>query len=320
MPPEPAPRTVDEALPPSSGSPPPVAPQAVSGAAPAPPSGTPRSVLDGGPAGDSLPPVPQDWPDDWREKAAAGDEKQLARLARYASPQAALKALGEAQNRIAAGLKHTPFPADATPEQAAAWRAEAGIPATPEEYDLALPGGYVIGEEDKEPVSDFLKHAHDANMHPEQVKSALNWYYENQEKQVQLQAQADAESFRETEEALRQEWGADYRRNVNLAASMLDAAPAGVKENLIGARLADGTPLGNHPDVLRWLSGLARELNPLATVVPGSGATAAAAVENEIAAIEARMGGDKATRDAYFKDEKAQARYRELIAVRSKVR
>ena len=277
------------------------------------------SVLEGGLAADTPPPS-QDWPDDWREKAAGGDDKLLKRFARYASPNAALKALVDAQNKISAGIKPAQLAADATPEEVAAWRAEQGIPEAPDKYDLELPGGYVIGEADKEPIGDFLKHAHDAHMRPEQVKSALAWYYENQEKQTQLLAQADAKTFQETEDLLRQEWGGDYRRNVNLAAGVLDAAPEGVKENLLGARLADGTPLGNHPAVLRWLSSLARELNPVATVVPGSGATAAAAIDNEISALEARMGGDPATRNAYFKDEKAQARYRELVSARAKVR
>lgn len=281
----------------------------------APAAGT-GSVLQGVP---STTPT-QDWPDDWRERAAAGDEKAAKRFARYTSPADALKALVEAQNKISAGIKPAALPENATDEERAQWRADNGIPATPDEYDLTLPGGLAIGEADKEVIADFLKHAHGADMRPEQVKSSLAWYYETQERQAQEQAQADAAMFQATEEELRQEWGGDYRRNVNLASTLLDNAPPGVKENLLGARLADGTALGNSPGVLRWLASLSRELNPLATVVPGSGATAAAAVETEIAALEARMGGDEATRKAYFKDEKAQARYRELVSARAAVR
>lgn len=277
------------------------------------------TILDGvSDTADQTQEKPQDWPEDWRERAAGGDDKLLKRFSRYAAPGDAFKALTEAQNRIAAGLKPAPLAADATPEDVAAWRNDNGIPEKPGDYDLTLPGGYVIGEADKPVIDEFLQHAHTANMRPEQVQGALSWYYETQEKQAQALAEADARTFSDTEDALRQEWGTDYRRNVNLAASILDAAPAGVKENMLGARLADGTALGNNPDVLRWLTTMAREINPLATVVPGSGATATAALDNEIATIEARMGGDAATRAAYFKDDKAQARYRELIAVRDK--
>ena len=317
MPPEPALRTAS--LDDAPISPPPES-ASTSSEHPVPSLPGSATVLQGQDPAAGTPTAPQDWPDNWRELAAAGDEKAAKRFSRYASPNDALKALIEAQNKIAAGVKPTMPAADASDAELAQWRADNGIPEKPDGYDLTLPDGLVIGEADREPIADFLKHAHTAGMRPEQVKSALSWYYETQEKQAQSMAQADDAMFRETEDSLRQEWGADYRRNVNLASALLDSAPAGVKENLIGARLADGTAFGNHPDVIRWLTGLSRELNPLATVAPGSGATAAAVVESEIAALEARMGGDTATRNAYFKDEKAQARYRELVSAREKAR
>lgn len=272
-------------------------------------------------AGDTQRTTPADgpgtWPEDWRVQAAGGDEKLLKRFERYASPKDALAALIQAQNKISAGLKPTPLPKDATPEQLAEWRQNNGIPETPEEYQIKLPGGVVLGDADKAVVDDFLKVAHSGNLRPDQVNSVLNWYYEKQDQAEAEQAQTDAIFRQNAEEELRAEWGGQYRLNVNLALGLLDTAPADVKESLLGARLADGTPLGNHPGVLRWLANTSRELNPVTTVVPGSGANAASAIDDEIAAIEKRMAED---RKAYFKDEKAQARYRELLTARSKVK
>lgn len=255
------------------------------------------------------------WPDDWRQVAAEGDEKALKRFERYTSPADALKALIQAQNRISAGIKPTPLEKDASPEQIAQWRQENGIPDSPTGYDTALPDGLVLGEADKPIVDGFLKTAHDANLRPEQVKGVLGWYYTAQEEAEASRAQLEASQRQEAEESLRAEWGAQYRLNLNIAASLLDSAPSGIKEGILGARLADGTPLGNNPEVLRWFASMARELNPVATVVPGAGANAVSAIDDEISAIEKRMQTD---RTAYFKDEKAQVRYRELISARSK--
>lgn len=272
--------------------------------------------------GSDTPPADPDggsgtWPEDWRVQAAGGDEKLLRRFERYASPKDALSALIQAQNKISAGLKPTPLPKDATPEQITEWRQNNGIPEDPSGYEVKLPGGVVLGEADKPVVDEFLKVAHAGNMRPDQVNSVLNWYYEQQDIAEAERARADAVYRQNAEEELRAEWGGQYRLNVNLAMGLLDSAPADVKESLLGARLADGTPLGNHPGVLRWLANTSRELNPVATVVPGAGANAASAIEDEISAIERRMAEDRV---AYFKDEKAQARYRELLNARSKVK
>jgi len=104
---------------------------------------------------------------------------------------------------------------------------------------------------------------------------------------------------------------------VNLISGLLDSAPAGVKDAIMGGRATDGSPMMSHPDVLRWLTGMALELNPQHTVVAGHGPNASAAIDNEITTIEKRMVDDRA---GYFKDEKMQARYRDLISVRDRVK
>jgi hypothetical protein len=255
------------------------------------------------------------WPDDWREQYAGQDEKLLKRLQRYASPKAALDALVSAQDKIRSGALKASLPDNPTDEQMKQWREENGIPEKPSEYDVSLPDGLVIGEQDKPLVDGFLEAAHKAHMQPAQVKQALSWYFSEQERLINEVAQRDNETRKVAEDELRQEWGAEFRQNINLVSGLLDGAPAGVKENLMNARLADGSLLGNSPQVLRYLTGLARELNPMGTVVPGAGVNSVSAIESEIAGLEKRMRDDRAN---YFKDEKAQARYRELITARDR--
>ena len=80
----------------------------------------------------------------------------------------------------------------------------------------------------------------------------------------------------------------------------------------MGARGPDGRLLGNNPDVVKFLSNVSREINPVATLVPDNGATQFQTAEAEYKAITAKMG-DK-TSD-YWRGPNAnamQSRWREL--------
>lgn len=228
---------------------------------------------------------------DWREKMAGGDEKVLKQLGRYTTPDQVAKALIEAKHKISAGEFKKPLAADASPEDIAAWRQENGIPEAFDKYEVKLSNGLVIGEEEKPFVDEFLKVAHSSNATPDQVNKMLGWYYETTDARAEEQIKADIEFKREAEESLRTEWGADYKTNLNLLNSVFDAAPEGLKQNLMSARMADGSVLGNNPEALKFLAGLAREINPVATVVPGAGAGAAAAIGDEIAKLT-KLAGD----------------------------
>jgi hypothetical protein len=268
-------------------------------------------------AGDANKVAATDWPEDWRQKYAGTDDKLLKRMERYASPKAALDALVAAQEKLRSGAKPVALKADASAEEVAAWRQENGIPAKAEDYDISLPDGLVIGEIDKPIVDGFLKMAHGENMTPDNVKKSLAWYYAEQDRQREMAEERDHESRAQAEETLREEWGQDYKRNALIANQFLDQAPEGLKDRIMGARLADGAPMGNDPAFLNFLVNLSREMNPVASVMPGSGTNAMQAMETEIAGYEKRMRDD---RDGWFKDKKAQSRYQELITAKSKGR
>lgn len=264
-------------------------------------------------------PTPSDWAS-LRTQYSKGDEKLEKRLARYSSAEAALDALVAAQNKIASGQVKSPLPENATPEQVNEWRAENGIPTKAEEYEIKLSNGLVLGDDDKPYVDKFLSQALEANMKPEQVNKVLDWYYQNQDAQIAELKVADQAAAQAAAEEMRKEWGSEYKLNFNMINSMLDTAPEGVKDQILGARLADGAPLGSNPAVLRWLATTARELNPTATVVPTQGSNAAATIEAELASITKLMGDHKSE---YWKgptSERLQTRYRELVSVQEKLK
>lgn len=265
------------------------------------------------------------WPEDWRETYAdkqtdkegnplddAAKEKLMKRLARYASPQAALDAMINAQNKISSGgLVKVPGK-DATPEEIAQYRAEIGVPEDPKGYDLTLGDGLVIGEEDMDGINQFLETAHANNYTQQQVTEGLNWYYKQQENAVAERFEADTKHRAAAEEELRQEWGPEYQANRNLMANYLSDFGEGVAELITGARLADGTPLANHPDILRGFVAKARAANPIGALVPGSGTKQHEQMISEIEALEKKM------EEGALKG-KDQERYLKLVSARDKI-
>lgn len=274
---------------------------------PAPPAGDPPAAA-----------PPQDWPDDWRVKLSP-DGKHSKTLDRFASPNALLDSYLALRGKVDSGeLKSTtPYPDKGKPEEQAAWRKAHGIPENSDGYAPKFADGLVIGEADKPFVDDFLKAAHATNATPEQVNGLLRWYYGTQEKALDAQQEKDLAYLKDSEDALRAEWGGEYRANVNAVQGLVDTIPAEVRDAFANARLSDGTAMLANPAMVRWLVHTARTVNPMATVVPGAGANVAAAIDDEISQIETVMRAD---RRAYNKDEKMQARYRELLGAREKAK
>lgn len=281
-------------------------------AAPEPKTGS--TILDGDE--DTGTPPAGGWGDDWRQKYAGDDEKLLKRLERYASPKAALDALFEAQKKISAGEFKKPLPENATEDQVKAWRKENGLPESGAGYFDKLPDGLVLGEADKEIFSSLADRMLEKNVDPAVMHELVGWYNEFSEQQVEAISAREQESLAETQERLREEWGADYRANLNMVKSLLASAPEGIKSELETARLPDGRPLLNSPSVMNWLVQQAREINPAATLVPSGSGSPMQGVEDEIATIEKSM---RENRSAYMADDKLQARYRDLLDARAKL-
>jgi hypothetical protein len=152
------------------------------------------------------------------------------------------------------------------------------------------------------------------------VSTALDWYFAQAGEQAAALDEAD-EAFRhEAEAELRESFGPGYRRQTNAIGALFAAAPGGsdvgdgnsLFARLMGGRMADGSIIGNDPDMVRFLARLAREINPAGIVTEG-GNEAGKGEAAEIAAIEALMRKD---RRAYDRDPQMQARYRELLGRR----
>lgn len=273
------------------------------------PAGTVIDQPGGQPAGA---PAESFWKDDWREKYAGTDEKRLAELKRYASPKAALDGLFAAKQRISSGQLAPTLKPNATPEEISEYRQAHGIPEAPDKYEIKLSGDRKIEEEDKSSLNKLLTRLHAVNAPPSVANAAVEAFYDIEEEILSEQNESDRQARSDVEDALRAEWGGDFRTNVTAVSGFLDTAPEGVKDMLRTARTAEGITLLNDARVMSWLADLAHKFNPTASVVPGA-QNPAKAIQDERANIEALM---KDSNSEYWKGPKSaqlQARYRQLI-------
>lgn len=264
--------------------------------------------------------APASWPDDWRQQYAKADEKKLKQLERYGSVDAALDSLIALKQRVNRGELQKVLGDNPTEDELKEWRSSNGVPEKPEEYKLELGDGRVVGERDKPMLDAFLKRVHSENMPEKDVNRAVKAYYEIQDEQIKQQQDADVRFEQQAEDTLRAEYGNDYRRNMTLAMSLLDLGTQQAQEKILGARTSDGKVLGSDPDVIRFLVQLAREVNPTATLVPGSSGNVETTIADEMASIQKMMGDPGSD---YWKGPKApilQARFRELAEGQEKLK
>lgn len=256
-------------------------------------------------------------------ETATDDEKTehaklLKRLQRFTTPADAAKALRE-QDKIIPLAKRAAPPKNATPEQLAEWRKEAGIPEKPEDYKIELPKGMVLGDHDKPIIDGFIKAMHGQNVTEATVNAAVAWYLQDRQDQLERMQESDKAYRSAMEETLREEWGSDFKANKSGVENLVNQWPEDVRTALLSARTAEGFLIEN-PGVMKALAGMARELGYVGSTVVPAGGDLGASVDDAIAKIEGSMfleSGEK--NPAYWKSEKQQARYAELLSQRERM-
>ncbi len=253
---------------------------------------------------------------DWRKAMSGGDEKSLKTFERYASLSDVGKAYREAQAKISAGDFLRPPPANATPEQLTEYRKTIGVPEKPEGYFEKLPNGLVIGEDDKPLFDKFATAMHSMNTPPQVMHTAVKWYYDLQNEQIEAQKSIDSQAKPNLEAKLKEAWGGDFGINANIYRNFIDSVPKEVKSTLTQARDAEGNFILYQPEVVSWLVAQAREINPAAHIAPADGGGSIQSVQGEIDRIEKVM---REKRTEYNKDIAMQDRLRKLYDARIKL-
>lgn len=286
------------------------------------PEGEAATLAAGGgtPEGEA-PPVPQDFPDNWRDLVAGESKKDRKALDRFNSPSALYESWKNANDKLRSGkLLEVPGD-DADDEARAAFNKALGVPEKPEEYfdKLSLSDGKVLGDADRETFNSFAAEMHKAGAPPAVVNAAVDWQLRMQQAQVEQMAEADAEFRAESENALRREMGGDFKRQTNAIAGLFTEAPD-VMDLVLNARADGGRghPLGDYPVFVRFLSRLALDMNPVAEMDAGDDAANMKALSDEIAELR-KLSTDQTSE--YWKGPRAkehQARYAKLLEIRGR--
>jgi len=273
-----------------------------------------------GGAGGSTGAAASGWGDDWRQRLAGGDAEELKRLERFQGPENVYRSYRELESRMSRGELKPVLAKDATPEEQARWRAEAGIPTKPEDYKITLPEGRKPPAEDDAFLASFKKSAHEANYTQAQVDNAVRSFYAEVDRQEQAMTAAEKAAETAAEDALRKDWGNDYRVNKNMAEALLARAPAGFRDRFMNGYLADRTPIRASPDAWKWLVQIEREINPASTVVPNTGGDLGKTIDAEIAELKKQMGAPRGSPESKkYWEEGGEARYRQLIEAKGKM-
>lgn len=288
---------------------------------PAPkPVGDPATILNADPATDPKVVAPADWPADWREKLAGGDAKKLEFYKRYASPAALGDGALAMRSKVATGELKPTLPENATPEQVAEFRKANDVPDKPDGYMEKLPEGMVIGEKDKALWSDFAKDMHEANMPKGVMTHVLAGYHKIAEKVAAERAESDKAFKIESDDVLHAEWGGEYRGNLGTVMNFMNATfGEDTANNLLGARLADGTPLANNPAVLKALLQSATDAGHTNVVVHGATGDIGKDIASRKAEIQKLMGDQSSEYWVGPKSPALKAEYLQLVAAEEKI-
>lgn len=249
------------------------------------PAGT---ALDDAAAGDDSDKqiVATGWPEDWRKQLAGEDKDALKMLERFKAPGDVGKSLVEARKRVSKGATDEPMPdPEKDADGAKAWREARGIPADPADYKV--PESLKLSDADKPQVTAFTQLAHARNWSQKQVGEGLEMYFQFQGEAMERQAAADKEAAAATAEALRDEWGPDFRPNSKLAKAVMDAIAPGM--NLQEARLPNGRRVGDVPELVKALAEKGREFFGDAAFAGGA---ATKATEDREAELKKMMTDD----------------------------
>lgn len=233
-------------------------------------------------------------------------EKYTNHLSRYQDPVSVIRAGFDAQDRIRRGEVSNGLPENPTDEQLSAYREANGIPADPDKYSVSE--GTVLGDVDKAVVDTLRPVAFKHNIPQAAFAESIDTLLAAQQVQHDARLAQDVEDTNEASAILKQAWQGEFTQKQNLISGQLNRRLGDEdREALLNARGPDGKGLFNRPGIVQFMATVFAEAAPLDTVVPTE-INQVGAIDQELAELKQRMRTNE-----WYKDEAAQARYRQLI-------
>lgn len=270
--------------------------------------------VEGGSGGDGGAPDPE--LQALREKLAGGDEGMLRQLSRYKSADAIAKSYREAYNKAKNGAKPVELTDKSTPEEVKAYREAMGIPEDPAAYPGEFREDFTPNEADKAILGDFKAAMHGKNVPPAAASAALEWYQDFATAQAQELNANLAKVAKETQTALRSEWGGEYDGNIG-AAQQIMTQHLGQDgfEDMMGLRLMDGSRLQDHAGFVKMMANIGVDYFGGNAIMNGDVETVGKTVQGQIDEL-LKLRVDNPEK---YKSDDVQAKLQKLYAQKEKL-
>jgi hypothetical protein len=186
------------------------------------------------------------------------DPKAGKLLERFQSPADVAKALIAAQQKIRSGEYKRAAPAGDNPEEIKAWRDEQGIPDSPDGYEIPGVDLATLDPDTKATIDHMRTRLHGENFDKGKATVVASILQEVATMQAERTAEADATRMDNVEDTLRAEWGPEYRKNLNMNGALLSQHFGDEMDDVLKARMPNGTRLADHPVFNKFLNAMAR--------------------------------------------------------------
>lgn len=247
-----------------------------------------------------------DWPEDWREKLAGGDEKVLARLRRFGSVNGVLRAYTELEKKVSGGGLKKALGEKPTAEELTAFRKDNGIPDAPEGYELKVPDG--LDKSIKQGMDAFAKAMHDINAPPAVVKAAAGLYLQAEEKAEQERFDFAQKQTIENKATLKAEFGREFDTETRRANALIVSTLGEDAKDFMATTLSDGTKLGDNPAFVRFAAQVARVVADDGVLIAEDGGSKGQSMKQEYDGLLALMTTD----NKKYRSQPVQERITEL--------
>lgn len=196
---------------------------------------TPAEVAQGGSGNDFLSSIPEEI----RSHPSLSPIKDVENLARsYVNAQRLI------------GADKIPLPANPTSEDLDRIYDRLGRPESPDAYGIS-PDGNVITEER---AAEYANIAHNLRLTPEQASGVLEYYRSAVQNDTAAVSANNEQAREQAVSQLQAEWGDQYDSRIEAAQKAVDRFEAG---GLMELQLADGSVLGNHPEIIKAFANIA---------------------------------------------------------------
>lgn len=251
-----------------------------------------------------------------RETLAGGDAGLLKQLERYKSVDAISKMVKEARQAAQNAGKPLTLSDKATDDEIKAYREAYGIPPDAKDYPGEFRPDYQASDLDNAILGEFKASMHAKNIPPAAAAAALEWYQDFATAQKQELDGNMAKVAKETQAALRAEWGGEYDGNLNAAQQLMTTHLGDDGFNrMMGMRLQDGSRLQDDPAFVKMMAQLGADYYGGNAIFNGDIETTAKTVQERIDDLLKIRQSDPEK----YKSDEVQSQIVKLYAQRDKI-